>query len=306
MGDAARIGHNGAMPARPVAVFVFLLFLSALSGCERQQTPPAASPGGELVRAVVLSPALGRIVRDLGLEDRVVGRHAWDRGFDGAPSVGDQSAIDYERLRRTNPTHVLLQWGRRELPARLVGLAQSEGWELVNIEILSYDEIAAATRRVAEVIGGAASRSRAEDLIARLDRAARPRDGLPERAGRTVSLYGIDPLGVAGPESFTHELIERIGADAIPDDGAAFISMDPEDLRRLDPDTVVVWAPGIQREEKEAIVGRLERLELRAAQERRIIFVEHEGALLPSTSMIGSSEELAEKLLALPARSIGG
>jgi len=102
---------------------------------------------------VVLSPALGRIVRDLGLEAAVVGRHGWDRGFEGVPSVGDQAAIDYERLRRVRPTHVLLQWGDRALPARLVELAEDEGWRLENIEILSLDEIGAATRRVASAIG---------------------------------------------------------------------------------------------------------------------------------------------------------
>jgi ABC-type Fe3+-hydroxamate transport system substrate-binding protein len=111
-----------------------------------------------------------------------------------------------------------------------------------------------------------------------------------------VSIYGIDPLGVAGPGSFTHELVERVGADAVPDEGAAFIAMDPEDLRRMDPDTVVVWAPGIEPAEERSIVDRLERLELRAVREGRVVFVRSEGALLPSTGMIEVGEELGRAL----------
>lgn len=244
----------------------------------------------------MLSPALGRIIHDLDLEDRVVGRHAWDRAFPEVPSVGDQSAIDYERLRRTDPTHVLLQWGDRPLPDRLVELAEAEGWELVNIEILRYDEIAAATLKVARTIGDAPAQARAQELAARLEQVARPRDQLRQSAGRTVSIYGIDPLGVAGPGSFTHELVERLGADAAPDDGPAFIAMDPEDLRRLDPDAIVVWAPGIEPAEQQAIRDRLDRLDLRAAAEGRIVFVVHEAALLPSTGIIQATEELARKL----------
>ena len=281
-----------------VSWVVVALFLSAFFACGRQPASGAAAAGE--VRAVVLSPALGRIVRDLGLEAAVVGRHGWDRGFEGVPSVGDQAAIDYERLRRVRPTHVLLQWGDRALPARLVELAEDEGWRLENIEILSLDEIGAATRRVASAIGDASARERAEELVAALERAARERPGLRERAGRVVSIYGIDPLGVAGPGSFTHELVERAGAEAAPAEGAAFISMDPEDLRRLDPDTVVVWAPGIEAAEERSIVERLGRLELRAVLEGRVVFVRSEGALEPSTGMIEAGEELGEGLGALP------
>lgn len=168
----------------------------------------------------VLSPALGAIVRDLGLGELVVGRHAWDRGFgDGVPPVGDQTAIDYERLRRAAPTHVLLQWGDRALPARFRELAESEGWAVENIEVLSLGEIGAAVRRVAAFCGDGAARERAEGLVGELDAALAPVEGLRERAGRVVSLYGVNPLGVAGPGSFTFEMVERLGARAAPRGG---------------------------------------------------------------------------------------
>lgn len=73
--------------------------------------------------------------------------------------------------------------------------------------------------------------------------------------------------------------------------------MEPEDLRRLDADTVVVWSPGIGEAGREEVLASLGRLELRAAREGRVVFVEDEGALLPSTTVIGAAGELREKLM---------
>ena len=164
---------------RRVLVLASVLVFSAIFSCAREPAPSA----GDGVRVVVLSPALGSIVRDLGLGALVVGRHSWDDGFSGVPSVGDQTAIDYERLRRLEPTHVLLQWGERALPARLVELADEGGWAISNIEILTLDEIAVATRAVAAAIGDDAAKQRAEELVAELDAALAPSAAV-EAAGR--------------------------------------------------------------------------------------------------------------------------
>lgn len=275
----------------PIALVLLLVFSAIFSCADHTQVETDGS-----VRLVVISPALGRIVRDLGMADRVVGRHAWDAGFSGVPSVGDQAAIDYEQLRRLAPTHVLLQWGDRPLPARLVEFAELEGWELANIEILTLDEIASATLAVADFCGNESARARAVELVEELRAVLAPRDGLGERAGRVVALYGVNPLGIAGPGSFTFEMIERLGADAVPDGGAAFIAMDPEDLRRLDPDTVVFFAPGADAEEQRRLIAPLERLDLRAAREGRVVFVVDEDGLLPSTSVSGAATELAKAI----------
>jgi len=276
---------------RRVPVLVLLCVFSGFFSCAER---PQASREGE-TRLVVVSPALGRIVRDLDLAPLVVGRHAWDGGFPDAPSVGDQAGLDYEILRRLEPTHVLLQWGDRPLPERLTALAQREGWELGNIEILTLDEIGSAVREVASFCGDADATGRAEGLVEELAGALAENDDVRARAGRVAALYGVSPLGIAGPGSFTFEMIERLGADCVPDEGAAFIAMDPEDLRRLDPDTLVFFAPGADEQERRRLREPLERLGLRA----RVVFVVDEGCLLPSTSMIGAARELGDRLMGL-------
>lgn len=286
------------MPGMKSALVPLLLFVaSAISACAREPSSPATP---EAPRVAVISPALGVIVRDLGLAPSVVARHAWDTAFPEVPSVGDQTAIDYERLRRVRPTHVLLQWGARPLPPRLEELAGSERWSIVNVEILTYDDIADAVSTVARAVGGDDANARAVELAAALDRAATVRPGLGDRAGSTLSLYGVSPLGVAGPGSFTSELVGRLGARPVPETGSPYVAMDPEDLRRLDPDTIVVWAPGIGEAEQADVLAPLARLGLRSAREGRVVFITHPGALLPSTTMIDAAEELAAKLLALP------
>jgi len=273
---------------RCALVLVLLSLISTIFSCAPQSAPQS---GGE-TRLVVVSPALGRIVRDLGMGELVVGRHGWDGGFPDAPSVGDQSGLDYEVLRRLAPTHVLLQWGDRPLPARLVELSEREGWGLANVEMLTLDEIGVGVERVAAFCGDEETAARARELRVGLSAALAEREGVRESAGRVVALYGVSPLGIAGPGSFSYEMIERLGADCAPDEGAAFIAMDPEDLRRLDPDTVVFFAPGAGESERERLCGPLERLGLRA----RVVFVVDEGCLLPSTSVIGAARELGEKL----------
>lgn len=278
---------------RRLLLLASALVFSTFFSCARE--PSVAPPPGP--RVVVLSPALGAIVRDLGLAGTVVGRHAWDTGFSGVPSIGDQTAIDYERLRRVSPTHVLLQWGDRALPPRLLELAADAGWELTDIEILTLDEISTATRAVAAAIGDAPAQARAEELVTELNAALAPNPELAAKAGRVVALYGVNPMGVAGPGSFTYEMIERLGADAVPDTGAPFIAMDPEDLRRLDPDTIVIFAPGASDEEQRAMLAPLGRLDLRAAREGRVFFVVNAGALLPGTGMIGVALEVGRVLM---------
>ncbi len=181
---------------RRVTVLVLLCVFSGFFSCAERAAPPET--GG--TRLVVVSPALGRIVRDLGLAPLVVGRHAWDDGFPDAPSVGDQAGIDYERLRRLRPTHVLLQWGDRPLPERLTAMARGEGWELANVEMLTLDEIAGAVDAVAAFCGDEGSHARARGLVEELGSALAERDGVGARAGRVVARStGSARWGSRGP-----------------------------------------------------------------------------------------------------------
>jgi ABC-type hemin transport system substrate-binding protein len=123
---------NRSTPWR-ITVAVWMVWAAAGCGLEEPGGTDTAAPGPvEPPRIVSLSPALSRTLVDLGLADHVVGRTAYCASLDPAiPIVGDLYELDYERLIRLEPTHVLLQ------PASATGvdpqlrrLAEERGWTI--------------------------------------------------------------------------------------------------------------------------------------------------------------------------------
>ena len=55
---------------------LWMMLGSVVPGCKRAASTPVGAGGG--LRIVAASPAVGVIVRDLGLADRCIGRHGFD------------------------------------------------------------------------------------------------------------------------------------------------------------------------------------------------------------------------------------
>ena len=199
------------------------------AGCDRGASDQPAAEAGEVLRLAVLSPAVAIILRDLGLEDAIVARHAYDRDLDQSlPVAGDQAGIDDESLLRTRPTHVLLEWGPRDLPPRLESLAERRGWTVRSVRLLTLDDIRSATRELGALTGNPATQKRAEELVHRMDEAWAPRPDIAAAAGRTLALYWTDPPGAAGPGSFHQQMLESMGAQPAIKDGEPYIALDGE------------------------------------------------------------------------------
>jgi ABC-type Fe3+-hydroxamate transport system substrate-binding protein len=278
---------------------IFTLVVALLlPGCGGEgEARPNPAPGEP--RIAVLSPALAIILDDLGLADRIVARHAFDEYTDqSVPVAGDQSGVDYELLARAEPTHVLLEWGARDLPRRLAELAESRGWVVVDYPMLTLDDIRAATRDLGGRFGAG---GRADELLDRMDEAWSPAPGLAERTGRVLPLYWTNPVGAAGPGSFHHQLLAALGVTLALQDGGAYIEIDPEDLRRLDPDTIVLYAPNADPADLNEILAPLRRLELRAVTQGRVVLINDPWCQTPSTAMIEVAERTRAALAALPA-----
>src|SRR5688572_2242849 len=101
-------------------LFAIVLALAGLGVCACDRSAPAPGPAtadrAGPPRVVALSPGLAVTMRDLGLGDLLAGRHGFDAWSDPAlPVCGDQSGLDYERLLAVRPTHILVQWGQRDL-----------------------------------------------------------------------------------------------------------------------------------------------------------------------------------------------
>ncbi|MFN7785134.1 MAG: hypothetical protein ACK5QR_02165 [bacterium] len=123
-----------------------------LAGCRGEI--PAGGQGAGGLRVAALAPGLSAMVREMGLGDRIVARHAFDVWSDAhLPAVGDQSGINYEALIASAPTHVLLQAGAGGVPERLTALASARGWRVLAVPMLTLEEVEEADGRVRAFLG---------------------------------------------------------------------------------------------------------------------------------------------------------
>jgi ABC-type Fe3+-hydroxamate transport system substrate-binding protein len=238
------------------------------------------------------------ILRDLASADRIVGRHGYDMVLSKeVPVVGDESGINYEALVGVNPSHIVLELGAKGLPPRLQEMAAAREWTIVALPLLSLNDVEAAVPALAELVGTDAARSRARTLRTEMDRAWARSERTRALLGRTVVLSSIDPVGVMGPGSFHHEMIGRMGAVPVPEEGAAYITLSHEDLVRLNPDTIVLLSPSAPARfgfEIDAM-GALASLPVKAIEERDLIVVSHPLCQTPSTALIDVADEIVKR-----------
>ncbi len=302
------------------------LGMTTLGACKRkQETEPSsraaaaqspAQPAGDL-RIAAISPALAITLRDLGLADKIVARHAWDMVLDlKIPIVGDQATLDYEALLDARPTHVLLEWGVRPVPDRMTSLAADNNWRVKSWSLLSYEQLRASFNEIATFIAhgqpakdGLALAARAAELTTRFDNACAQRPAA-SRAGTVLLLHSVSPLAALGPGSFHHDILSRLGGRPALTSGNAFVQMHMEDLVRTAPESIVIVEPrdprgaprpnprpiGLDPADWPAIeskLGAIARLNIPAVNNRRVAIIDDPYALTPSSAMIGFATELA-------------
>ena len=320
--------------SRLFALLAALLVMTlTLAGCGRGTPPPATVDTEEEPRIVAFSPAVAVILRDIGLEDRIVGKHAYDLVLpERVPAVGDLLGIDYEALLRTEPTLVITQFQSAGVPERLAELAERRGFELRDYPLLSLDDVArAADDLYMDLVHGGVGPPDAGSLLAgegpgspeawldvrlpgeRLGQALRDRGPASRGAGRVLLLGSLDPPSAMGPGSFHHDMLVRIGGAPAITEGAAWIALDAEDVVRLAPDAIVVFAPRAPTrtptdddrfgepetpswDEIQARLGRLATRDIPALRARRVAVIDHPLGLLPSTAVGDVADELARVL----------
>jgi ABC-type Fe3+-hydroxamate transport system substrate-binding protein len=286
----------------------FLLILCAallLTSCEKPR--PSPPPPAGKARVVSLSPAVGVMLRDLRYDQLCVGRDGHDIALSASiPVIGNQNRIDYEALIAANPTHVFTQWGSRDLPQRLVSLAESNHWRLIDSRLLTLDDIRETTTQVDQELcaatGVQAPSEACRELLARMDKAwARGREF--SKVGRVLLLAEPSPPAAFGPGSCHYQVLERMGAAPAIATGAAYINLDLEDILRLAPDAIILIkprAPGSPADQagkaREATFGSLRKLDIPAVKNKRMALIDDPLGFIPGTSMIRVAEELREVL----------
>jgi len=221
---------------------------------------PASTPAFTIPRVVAFSPAVGIILSDLGYASTVVGRHGFDSFLSSTlPVCGDQDGVDYEALLAVSPTLIITQWGSRELPARLATLSKQHNWLVHDERLLTLADIRGAVARLDLLARGQpiepSGADGTNDPVARLsasgralwqqmDRAWSNRGGTSPR--RVLLLASLSPPAAFGPGSCHHEILLAVAgpeAGAIQG-GAAYITLDQEDLLNLRADVYIIIQPG--------------------------------------------------------------
>jgi ABC-type hemin transport system substrate-binding protein len=281
------------------------LLVAIITGIGSALPVPAspATPANATTRLVTISPAAGTIARDLGFQGTVVGRHAFDLVLDRSVRVcGDQAGLDYEALLAVGPTHVVTEWGSRELPRKFVGLARERGWRTLDIKTRTLEEIAHATasidRFARNAEEGALLSPAAASLIGELD-ALR---GVPDspafaHLGSVVPLVSLSPLGALGPGSCHHEVLVGIGAAPALATGGAYQELTREQLVGLAPG-VIVYLRGGGPQEADAFAS-LRGLDIPAVRNNRLIVIDDPLCQIPATSLAALARDLRGRFSAL-------
>ena len=266
-----------------------VLPLIALGLVSCSEPGDVANDGG--VRAVVLSPSAAATLQSLGLESVIVGRHEWDMVLPKRiPVCGSQAELDHEAILSVDPTHLVIEWGQRDLPESLVSLADANEIRIVNLgSVLTLTDIDAATDRLLDEL---APGRRSDQRVGVY--------GGPGTSytGRVLLLSQVDPPGALGPGSYNQQILEQLGAVPALTVGGAWQALDGEDLLRIDPDAVIVVSPTQDGGTSPDSAGleRLRSFGLRAAAEGRVAFSRHPLGLLPSVRLTEWRDELREIL----------
>ncbi len=289
-----------AWRVRPVNLLALLVCSALVGACARIASSPEPSDAADTPRLVVLSPALAIMLADVGAEELIVGRHDFDLMLRHLPAAGHQGAIDYEMLLSLRPTHVLIEWGERALPTRLIALAAQHDWKLEHVTLLTLDDISRVADDMHARFG---ARPESEPPSAALARALEPRKPSLVGVGRVLLLGALDPPAALGPGSWHHQMLLRLGATPAIEHGTPWIELDREDLLTLAPDAIVLIMPreggsgiGATGAAAASLLGPISALRLPAIENRRVAVLDGPLYLTPSTAMTACARDLASVL----------
>ncbi len=276
----------------PVGLLALALAL-VVAACARSSDAEGASGDGR-ERICVLSPALAATLVELGLGDRIVGRHGYDLVLgEGVPAVGDESGIDAEALLRIRPTHVLVESTSEQTLSALRALGGDAGFVVEVFPLRTLADIEASAGRCVALFAGDDGRARAR--LARFREAMRPRPA--GFGGRVLMLADETPPLAIGGDSFHGQMLERMGCANALGAGTAWANLDAEDLVRLDPDGLILLHPrtggGVSAVDH---LASLRGLGLRAIERERVLVVDDPLCLLPSLALDRVGDQIREAL----------
>lgn len=196
-------------------------------------------PKAEVRRVVTLAPSLTELVVSVGAKDRLVGVSRFDTlpEVKALPRVGGFVDPSVEAVVALQPDLVLVQPGpgNRGPVLKMAEL----GVPVLALPLHDMGQVLAAIREVGKALG----ETEAGDRVAReleqqrADVRAKAKQVKPKKV---LVIYGFQPLVVAGPGSFVHELLQDAGAvNAAASAQAPYPVYSAESALRAKPDVVI-------------------------------------------------------------------
>ena len=254
---------------------ILLLLLVSFFGCkETENLEPATD-----VRIVSFSPGITQTLVDLGLSSKIVGRTAFCKSISKTiPVVGSYLDIDYERLLRLKPTHVLIQQIKTPKDKHLEHLSNREHFDLHYWKLDRVIDI--------QTMYSEASKLFLEEekaLILDFDLYDPPSSSIVILTQGINSFTGL----CFGSGTYLDDVIKLLGfSNAIKESGWRMIAL--EDIARLKPEKILVVSDAPIKEE--SLKG------MHTLGSEVVPFV-HKDALIPSSQIVAVANALKKKLL---------
>jgi iron complex transport system substrate-binding protein len=262
-----------------------LLFIGIAAGCsERASESTAPHP-----RLITYSPAITKIVFDMGLGEHVVGVTNFCQLPPGQhrPVVGDNLNVRVEQILSVQPDIILAQIEEKKFAAL------REVKPDIRIEDFLFDnlqDIADAMQRIGEIVNqpeiGNQARS---DYLQRLDLVRQKVTELPKRKVIFVMDYKA-PTG-AGRNTFVHEMIELSnGINLLAENYDGWKKISLESILVLDPEVVICYSEENQAEDT---LKYWQSLAFTTQGERRFYVVTDSDWLIPAGHLAQKTIQLA-------------
>lgn len=196
-------------------------------------------------RIISLAPNVTEILFALGAGERVVGATRYcdyPAEANAIPRVGGMLDPDFEAMMAARPDLVtgVMDGSDQRLVARL----DQANIPYIFFKMDTLNETYAGIREIGRVIGldqkGESAARELEDRLTTLSLSYKK--ALQNRSTplKVLLVYDHQPVVVAGPGTFGHELISLAGArNALDDDAKSYPVLDIEMVMRLNPDVIV-------------------------------------------------------------------
>ena len=246
-----------------------LLFLSA---CQPNYEP---TQQGE-VRIVSLSPGITHTIIHAGFGELLVGRSPFCfQANQELPVVGDLRIIDYERLLRLAPTHVIVQATVSGVDEHMIALSKQNNFDLHVWPLDRVSDIKRVFGKITEIFGG----QKKQLQIATVKNTTTPSPVLVITQG-TEGSAGLS----FGKETYIDDLLQAMGVRNVVHQ-SGWITLSLEDIGRLQPEAIYVVS--------DSKINDSSLKALRSVGYRVIPFV-HEHVLGPSSYIVDVAKKFQE------------